>query len=61
MSSYSTPKAGTEYQPEFYVQVLAKGGNVKQMNPLLMKSEELLHGILNVYIHLLERGQEARG
>lgn len=61
MSSDSTSKAGIEYRPEYYVQVLAKGSSVKQMNPLVMKSEELLYGMLNVYMHLLDRGGESQG
>lgn len=31
------------------------------MNPFLMRSEELLYGMLNVYMHLLDRGSDSRG
>lgn len=38
MASDAAPKTGIEYRPEYYVQVVANGASVRQMNPLIMKS-----------------------
>lgn len=61
MTADTTPKTGIEYRPEYYVQVLAKGFSVKNMNHLVMKSEELLYGMLKVYMFLLEHSSDSRG
>lgn len=56
-----TSKQGMEMRPEFHVQVKVKGANVSAMNPFTLRSEELLFGMLNVFLHLDEKGGDARG
>lgn len=56
----STSKQGIEMRPEFHVQVKVKGQNISAMNPFILKSEELLFGMLNVYLFLQEKGYYAR-
>lgn len=52
---------GTELKPEYYVHVLTKGGNVKNMSLLTTKPEELIYGMLGVYDNLMATGGDARG
>lgn len=58
---HGATKKGMELRPEFHVQVLAKGSNIKSMNPIALRSEELLYGMLCVYIHMLENCLESKG
>lgn len=55
-----SPKTGMMYRPEYHVQILVKGVNIRQMNALSMRSEELLYGMLNVYMYLLDNGKNVR-
>lgn len=57
----STSKQGIEMRPEFHVQVKVKGHNISAMNPFILKSEELLFGMLNVFLFLEEKGFDTRG
>lgn len=57
----STNKQGMEMRPEFHVQVKVRGQNISAMNPFTLKSEELLFGMLNVYLYLDEKGYDTRG
>lgn len=57
----SPSKQGTELRPVFHVQVKVKGVQLNNMNPFTMKSEELLYGMLCVFLYLEEKGLDSRG
>lgn len=62
LSVHSEPppqKSGTELRPEYYVQVIAKGGTVRNMSCMNLRSEELMYGMCSVYDYLLSSGGDA--
>lgn len=52
-------KTGTELRPEYHVQVIAKGGQIKNMSAANLRSEELMYGMMCAYDHLLASGGDA--
>lgn len=54
-------KSGIEYRPEYYVQVLAKGENAKNLSLLSNRAEELMFGMLGVYNYLMLPGGDSLG
>lgn len=57
----TTSKQGIELRPEFHVQIKVKGLSANSMNPFTLRSEELLHGMLNVFMFLEEKGLDSKG
>lgn len=52
---------GNELRPEYWVQVVAKGLNIKQMSMNNLHSEELLFGMMSVYKYLLGSKGDSNG
>lgn len=57
----SPSKQGTELRPEFHVQCKTRGVQASNMNSANMKSEELLYGMLCVFLYLEEKSLDTRG
>lgn len=52
---------GNELRPEYWVQVVARGLNMKQMSMGNLRAEELLFGMMCVYEHLLGAKDDSNG
>lgn len=61
VGSDSTQPKGMDLKPEYYVHVLAKGGNVNNMSLLTNKPEELMYGMIGLFDNLLATGGDAMG
>lgn len=56
----SQQPSGTEMRPEYWVQVVAKGGNIKSMSVQNIRAEELMYGMLCVYDYMVASGKGSK-